>query len=191
MSTIVIDPGHGGNKKIRGSNPNNAVGPSGTLEKAIVLLIALETAKFFGKNYPNHTTILTRSTDVNLGLPDRAQIAKDNKANVFVSIHLNGDDNPKIQGTEIFVHPDSSNSSSHLAKAVLSQVVGTTKYRNRGLKKNDFGVLRPKYHSSQTASCLLEISFLTDPNEEKRLSDPIYIAALGESICKGVIDYLK
>jgi N-acetylmuramoyl-L-alanine amidase len=101
MATIVLDPGHGGTKPIGGSDPNHARGPSGLLEKTITIDIAkrVKTRLVGG----GHTVVLTRSTDVNLSLADRAGVAKKRKAPVFVSIHFNGFDHT-TQGTETFCH---------------------------------------------------------------------------------------
>lgn len=46
MSTIVIDPDHGGNTMIGHSSPNNATGPTGLMEKQITLDLALRTYQY-------------------------------------------------------------------------------------------------------------------------------------------------
>lgn len=74
MATIVIDPGHGGaSRTLRGSSWNNAKGPRDTLEKDICLEIGLLVASKLSRR---HNVILTRSTNVNVGLPERAEVAK-------------------------------------------------------------------------------------------------------------------
>ena len=112
MGTIVIDPGHGGNRSIPDDSTfNNAVSASGVLEKNITLDIArriqsslttgegLKRAKALGKTA---NVILTREADVNLALGDRAAVAADHDADLFLSIHCNGFDKV-ARGTEAWI----------------------------------------------------------------------------------------
>src|SRR5712691_1915297 len=98
MAVIVIDPGHGGTQRVGGSSPNNATGPAGTKEKTLTLAIGLRTRTALAGS--GHTVHMTRTTDVNLGLADRAHVARDHRADAFVSIHLNASDEHNAQGTE-------------------------------------------------------------------------------------------
>lgn len=189
MSIIVIDPGHGGTIEIGGSSPNNATGPKGSMEKNLTLDIGLKTIDVLTAK--QHRVSLTRSTDVNLGLKDRAQMAKDQKADLFISIHFNGLSDPKVQGTEVWVHRNGVNSSKLLAAAILKHLLIITGYKNRGVWAKGLGVLNPDYHYAQTAATLLEISFITDPNDEQRLQESKYHLQLAEAIGKGVEDYLN
>jgi N-acetylmuramoyl-L-alanine amidase len=90
MVKIVIDPGHGGPRvppKLEGSSWNNAVGPTGLLEKTVTLQVAKAAADAFARI--GIDVILTRKADVNLGIVARAKVAKDARADAFVSIHFN------------------------------------------------------------------------------------------------------
>ena len=187
MLTIVIDPGHGGLAKVGGSSPNNATGPAGTLEKNVTLNIARALKSALPQSVE---LILTRDTDTNLGLADRAAIARNSRADIFISIHLNGWHSPNVQGTECFHYPGTNASSQTLAGLVQSETVKVTGLRDRGVKTERLGVLNPTRHNRATASCLLEVSFLTDPTEEARLNDQTYIKQLGGAIaqaCKAFI----
>ena len=83
LSTIVIDPGHGGKDA-------GCVSPSGkTKEKDIVLDISERFAEKIKAGYPDVKVILTRSDDTFVTLQGRADIANRNGANLFVSIHIN------------------------------------------------------------------------------------------------------
>src|SRR6476469_2807612 len=91
---VVIDPGHGGSTTVGGSSPNNATAqPSGTLEKTMTLTMAkLVREKLLEQAEGESTSIsviLTRETDMNVGISARANVARDTKADVFVSIHYN------------------------------------------------------------------------------------------------------
>ena len=177
---MVIDPGHGGTQVVGRSSPNNATGPTGLLEKTVTLQVGLEARD--AVIAAGLSVLLTRDTDTNLGLADRAAVAKNAGADAFVSIHLNDDDNPAIQGTETWVHTKASAASSRLAHFVQDAVQGATTYRDRGVKSMDLGVLDPASHLKTTAGCLVEISFMSDPVDEARLKTAAYRAALGAAI---------
>lgn len=187
MATIVLDPGHGGLEKIGGSSPNNAVGPTGLLEKTVTLDIALRAKPMI--EALGHKVTLTRSKDVNLGLANRAGYAKARKAPVFVSIHLNGF-NHKAQGTETWLHSAHSAQSERLAQCVQTAMLGATGLKDRGVQAKQLGVLDPESHWSGTACCLVEISFMDIAAEEARLKTTGYRDSLAAAICFGVKSYL-
>ena len=83
LSTVVIDAGHGG-KDPGCISPDNK-----TQEKTIVLDIAKRLSQKMKEGYPDMKVILTRSTDKYIELDERAGIANRNKANLFISIHIN------------------------------------------------------------------------------------------------------
>ena len=95
VHTVVIDPGHGGNKP-------GAIG-SRSQEKAITLDIALKLGKLIKDNYPDVNVIFTRTTDVDISLAERAHIANRNKADLFISIHANSHPTSAPTGVETFV----------------------------------------------------------------------------------------
>lgn len=102
IKTVVIDAGHGG------KHP----GTTGkyTKEKEITLKVALKVGKLIEQNVPGVKVLYTRKTDVFIGLAERAKVATDNHADVFISIHANSlpEDTPyarkqSIFGTETYV----------------------------------------------------------------------------------------
>ena len=188
MSVIVIDPGHGGETKVGGSSPNNATGPSGTLEKHLTLDLARHAAAALKNS--GHSVILTRNRDVNLRLDKRAAIAKDAGAEVFVSIHFNGFGDPQVQGTETWVHLLAGQAPRDLAARVQKAMLDVTLYHDRGVQSKTLGVLDPAHHDPATAACLAEVSFITSPADERRLQDDAYKQALGKAIAAGIADYL-
>ena len=186
MSTVVIDPGHGGTTTVGGSSPNNATGPTGLLEKDVTLDVSMRVAA----KTRDMKVVLTRTTDTNLGLVDRAGVAKANEADAFVSVHFNGWTSPDVQGTETYLHENGSTRSLALAKAIQENVLSATGLRNRGVKRAAFTVLNPAQHDAATAACLVEISFLTQASEEARLKDPAYLDALAEALLAGISEFL-
>jgi len=95
ITVVVIDPGHGG--KDWGASMGKAK------EKDIVLDIALKLGSIIKINYPNVKIVYTRKTDVFVPLHQRANIANKNKADLFISIHVNAVDKKSVHGTETFV----------------------------------------------------------------------------------------
>lgn len=92
---VVIDAGHGGyDPGAKGKNSR---------EKDIALAIALKTGKLIQKNCPGVEVIYTRESDVFVELYRRAQIANQNKADLFISIHCNANPSPLAFGTETYV----------------------------------------------------------------------------------------
>ena len=188
MAVIVVDPGHGGSTNIGGSSANNAVGPAGTLEKNVTLALGLALRAALEAR--GHTVTMTRASDVNLGLKDRAAVAKARDADVFISVHCNGWPTPDVQGSETWLHSLYGSASARLAEAVQPMLVAATGLRDRGIKSADFGVLKPVYHSPNTTACLVEVSFLTDPAEEQRLVDPTYQGRVAGRLAQGIDAYL-
>lgn len=183
MLSIVIDPGHGGSRRIGGSSPNNASGAKGTLEKNLTLDIALRLKTLLRD--AGFDAVLTRDTDVNRGLATRARVARDRKAAVFLSLHFNGFDG-RAQGTETYIHATAGNRSRDLAQLVQASVRGATGLNDRGVKRASFGVLNPSQHDRRTAACLVEISFLDVPAEETRLRTAAYRQEIANALLQAV-----
>jgi N-acetylmuramoyl-L-alanine amidase len=186
--SIVLDPGHGGDANVGGSSPNNATGPFGTREKNLTLAVA--QAAVPALEAAGHRVTLTRDSDRNIGLDDRAAAARTAEADAFVSIHFNGFGDPQVQGTETWVHFLAADHSRELAERVQQHVLGSTGYADRGVRAKKLRVLTPALHRDTTAACLAEISFLTDRRDERRLADAAYIEQLGAALAAGIIEYL-
>lgn len=95
VRTVVIDPGHGGRDP-------GAVGRI-SRESDIVLAIGLKLGEYIKENFDDVKVIYTRTTDVFVPLHERARIANDNKADLFISIHCNASRSGTAYGTETFV----------------------------------------------------------------------------------------
>ena len=97
IRTVVIDPGHGG------KDPG-AISRNGKYkEKNITLSVALKLGELIKSNYPGIKVVYTRSTDKYVELAKRADIANRNKADLFISIHVNSAKATQARGTETFV----------------------------------------------------------------------------------------
>jgi len=96
VKTVVIDPGHGG------KDPG-CLGYSRSKEKDVVLSIALKLGEYIKDNFPDIKVIYTRNDDRFIELYKRADIANDNKADLFISIHCNACSSSKAYGSETWV----------------------------------------------------------------------------------------
>ena len=94
---VVIDPGHGG------KDPGALGGNGKYKEKNITLSVALELGRLIKETYPSVKVVYTRSTDKYVELDQRAAIANRNKADLFISIHVNSAKATQARGTETFV----------------------------------------------------------------------------------------
>lgn len=109
IKVVVIDAGHGGHDP-------GAVGKSKTFEKDINLKLALKLGKLIQDNHKDIKVIYTRDKDVFVELRRRTEIANENHADLFISIHCNSAPNSTSYGTETFVM-SSDNSTANLAVA--------------------------------------------------------------------------
>ena len=94
VKTIVIDPGHGGLE-------TGAKGKFGALEKDITLAVSKKLQTLIERNLAYHV-VVTRDMDVDVSLENRAAIANNNRAYVFISIHVNGSYRKDARGSETF-----------------------------------------------------------------------------------------
>ena len=195
LHSIVIDPGHGG--KDRGTIHN------GIYEKDINLALAKQLkVRLEDKGYTVH---LTRSDDRFVHLVQRTEFAKANKGDLFISLHGNHSSSSLSSGIESFVIssygtvPTYKNTiqtqrfpgnyydplNLRLAYEIQWHLIFATKARDRGIKRTNFQVLRQ-------ASCpavLVEVGFLSNPNELRLLLTQDYQRMIVKAIVRGVISY--
>ncbi len=220
IKTVVIDPGHGG------KDP----GAHGTFanEKNIVLDIGLRLGEYIKSKYPEINVIYTREKDVFVRLEDRAKIANDNHADLFISIHANAA-SPAAYGTETYVLGlHRTKSQEEIAKrenstiffedgataskdfelspdAIIARQIQLSVFLNqsidvaskvqahfkalgrhdRGVKQAGFLVL---YHATMP-SMLIEIGFITNPEEEKFMNSEAGKIKLANAIFRGFQEY--
>lgn len=195
---VVLDPGHGGTRIVGGSSPNNATGPTGLLEKDLTLDVALRVRALL--QACGMTVVMTRTSDTNVALIDRAGFASSNGADVFVSIHFNGDASPATNGSETFLWNPRLHAQARsvdLARSVQGELVSALGLRNRGVKTTPSGaglrgfvVLDPAHHQPGTSCCLAEVSFLSNPAEEARLRTAAYKDQVARAIATGISGFI-
>ncbi|MDR1435112.1 MAG: N-acetylmuramoyl-L-alanine amidase [Puniceicoccales bacterium] len=185
LKTIAIDAGHGG-KDSGATNSNLHI-----FEKDITLQIAklLKTELLREK----FLVIETRATDIFIELKDRPFKAKN--ADFFISIHGNASANKSAHGVEVFTLKRSENATGNAfdpwnliaGYCVLSKLAAVTKFENRGLKMEKFAVLK----SLTIPGILVEIGFITNDAEGKKLADPLFQKQIVQGLVDGIKNYSK
>jgi N-acetylmuramoyl-L-alanine amidase len=222
IHTIVIDPGHGGSE-------TGAIGPSGVAEKELTLLLARDLEAHLGRL--GVRVVLTRGEDATIPHDTRAAIANQNRADLFISIHLNSSLGAGAHGAETyFLSTEASDAraakaadeenapgsaagqpagvtteevkdlelilwdlaqSRHLSESqrfatlIQGELNETLQLRDRGVKQAPFRVLR----GAEMPAVLVELGFLSNPDEEKKLQDATYRGALAEALTRAVERY--
>ena len=139
---VALDPGHGG------EDPG-AVGPGGTLEKDVVLQIALQLQDRINKQ-PNMRAYLTRDADFFVPLNVRVQKARRVQADLFISIHADAFFTARPQGASVFVLSDRGASSSS-ARWLANKENSADMVGGINIKAKDAHVLKAMLDMSTTA----------------------------------------
>ena len=219
---IVIDPGHGGLE-------TGAKGKFGTLEKDLTLAIALKLAEITRQTRASHV-VLTRDRDADISLEDRSAIANNNKASIFISIHVNSSYRKGAAGPETFflsrnatdeearrlaflennskelknsIQSDDEDvikmilwdmaqtaylkQSSELAESIQTELNLLWGTANRGIKQAPFKVLT----GVACPAVLVEVAFLSNPQEERKLLTDEYQQKVAEAIYNGLANFLR
>lgn len=174
--TICLDPGHGG----QGHIPDYKRGPTGLREAEVNLQVALYLREMLQGS--GATVIMTRIDDTYVSLPRRSQIANENHADFFISLHHNAIENrPETNYTSTWYHGDADESrpSLDLARYIQQGVAdalrlptspATGLYSDKLVTTSGFGVLR----LTECPAVVCEASFYSNPAEEARLRLPDY-----------------
>lgn len=187
---IIIDPGHGG------QDPGSSGGSLD--EKGFTLAVAIQCARVIGA-HPDCTPILTRSTDVYVGLTPRANVANNamdlfpDDREAFVSIHVNSAVSPKATGHAVF-HATGSVGGLQLATAVHAAIRdGFPDFvYNAGVCEDEAvaGKRITVLRKTKCPACLVEFGFISNPADRMILMDPETPAKLATCIGVGVLDFL-
>jgi N-acetylmuramoyl-L-alanine amidase len=174
---IAVDAGHGG------FDPG-AVGRVLGLHEADVnldiagRLLALLTE---GEALP----VMVRPDEQFVSLIDRPQIAVNHDSAMFVSIHCNSAPQNKGSGTEtLYSNPD--NGSLKLAMSLQAELVKALGTRDRGVKQRQLYVLS----NSEIPAALVEIAFLSHPEEERKLADEGFRQKAAQAIYNGLLQFV-
>ncbi|MCA9321992.1 MAG: N-acetylmuramoyl-L-alanine amidase [Planctomycetes bacterium] len=183
--TFVIDAGHGG------KDPGTS-GP-GAVEKGIVLDISKRVAS--GLEDLGARVLMTRNDDRFVDLDRRVEISNAARPEAFISIHANAAANPQARGIEIFrPHQrdaghdrDKVERSLALCEALYRRLEAVSPGSDRGIKLNQRN-LRVLRYTHQPAA-LIELGFLTHPQDRALLLDAEYRRRLADAIVLGLKDW--
>jgi N-acetylmuramoyl-L-alanine amidase len=119
IQTIVIDPGHGGHDA-------GAIGPGGLQEKELTLDIARRVAGLLQEDLAVRV-VLTRGKDQFIGLRERTALANRERADLFVSIHVNAAPDGAATGTETyFLSNEATDGAARRAAEYENRLIGGT-----------------------------------------------------------------
>ncbi|CAN7216753.1 N-acetylmuramoyl-L-alanine amidase CwlD [Paenibacillus sp. LjRoot56] len=189
--TIALDAGHGG-------PDGGAESKDGIIEKDINLAITLRLRDYLQQ--AGAIVVLTRETDTDLAesgtkgyskrktqdLHNRADLIQNNNADMFLSIHLNSIPSDKWRGAQTFYYlnnPDNPN----LAALIQSELKRNLENTDRVAKLADKTVYLLK--TLKIPSALVEVGFLSNPEEAKLLADENYQKILAASVYQGILRY--
>ena len=211
VTTICLDPGHGG------KDSGNRVGSGffGHSEKTYTLQLALVLRRQLEKLGFN--VILTRNKDVYVPLPARPAFANERGADLFVSLHFNASqaDPGGVSGPETYcITPVGAKSSNDhgefsefggvadtgvtpanrneqksllLAYEMEKALVQNLHAEDRSVRRARFAVLR----DARMPAILIEGGYMTNPAEGRKIFDAAYRQQIAEAITKGILNYLK
>ena len=204
---IAIDPGH----QAKGNYEKEPVGPGAVEQKAKV---SSGTQGVFTK-VPEHVftlelslllrealtelgyeVVMTRETaEVDISNIERAEIANDAEADIYIRIHADGADSEATNGISV-LYPSESNpyvatlsdDCKRLAQAVLDELCEATGAKKRGIIERDD---LSGTNWAQMPVILIEAGFMTNVEEDKKLQDPEYQAKLVQGIVAGIEEYFE
>ena len=206
---IVLDAGHGGWDL-------GTVGRQGLLEKDLVLDVVERLGNLI-ENRLGSEVIYTRQDDDYIALEQRAEIANQSQADLFLSVHANYSDYPSARGVETYytntfssVHAHGREAGASLqgvsfanidirekveeshrfAASVQRALYGTLASKNPGIR--DRGVKAASYvvlTGTSMPAILAEVSFVSSPTDEQNLQSSAYRQQIAEALYKGVARY--
>lgn len=221
ISTIFIDPGHGG--KDPGTIGTLANGDP-IYEKNIVLEVAADLARRLGDRYPDKEIVISREDDRYLTLEQRTALANglssgpDEKI-VFISIHANAALSSRAKGIEVWYLPpeyrrqllepgdvDSDNTSVlpilnsileeeyTVESIILAQNIERGMLAELGGYTTSRGLKEMDWYVVRKAhmpSVLVEVGFVTNSEEVELLNNPLYLQNISKGIYNGVTDFIQ
>jgi N-acetylmuramoyl-L-alanine amidase len=187
---IALDAGHGG-------LDGGAVSADGrVVEKDVTLAIALVLRDYLQE--AGAAVVMTREDDrehVNPGvrgrkrqdLTKRVEIVHQSGAEFLISIHLNSIGSPRWRGAQTFYQPGRSEDHARLAALIQAELVRNLENTNRAAKPLDRNILLMR--EVQIPAALVEVGFLSNPEEAALLSDPDYQKKVAAAVYQGILRY--
>jgi len=175
--TIVVDAGHGG------SNTGAKGGTSGILEKNYTLLFAKALEKSLKEK--GATVLMVRDKDTTIDNKDRVLWAIQQNPDLFISIHLNSSGRPEVRGASTYYKHVAY---STLSQSILKQLLEIDDLMEFGhVGSFNFQPVQP----TEYPSCLVEVAFLSSPEDEKMILNPDFHKKIAKQVRQGVIDWYE
>ncbi len=177
---IILDPGHGG------KDPGTVKGS--VSEKSITLKVSTQVKQLLEN--AGAKVYMTRTGDTYPSLQDRVDFTQANYGEIFVSVHVNSAANASAQGTETYYAistGDMYQEDIDLATFVNNQIVNNLNMKNRGVKQEQYYVIR----NMVIPSILVELGFLTNTEDHNKMTNDQYVKLFAESIYNGILQYYK
>ncbi|OXT07030.1 N-acetylmuramoyl-L-alanine amidase [Thermoanaerobacterium thermosaccharolyticum] len=178
---VYIDPGHGG------SDPG-AIGIGGIHEADINLAIALKLKTLLDNG--GYRTMISRTTDTDVGLYDRPYQANNEGADVFVSIHSDSFGSPSANGTTVLYYPNGYNGDTRdektFAQIIHDNLMKQISTSDRGLSERPNLVV---LNQTKMPAVLVETGFVTSPTDAQLLTDDNFQWKVAQGIYNGIVDY--
>lgn len=177
---IILDPGHGG------KDPGTVKGS--VSEKSITLKVSTQVKQLLEN--AGAKVYMTRTGDTYPSLQDRVDFTQANYGEIFVSVHVNSAANSSAQGTETYYAistGDMYQEDIDLATFVNNQIVNNLNMKNRGVKQEQYYVIR----NMVIPSILVELGFLTNTEDHNKMTNDQYVNLFAESIYNGILQYYK
>lgn len=181
--TIIVDAGHGGYNP--GAVANGSVEKDNNL--AVALLLEQQLKEAGAKVVMTRRTdraVADKTTTLRSELQARVDIAEQYDGDIFVSIHSNSNNDRNIHGAMTFYSTDRS---KKLAKTIQKNLIYRSKAQDKGIENAGFYVLR----NTSMPSVLVEMGFVTNPQEAKRLSNAAYRQKIANGIYEGIEEYFR
>jgi N-acetylmuramoyl-L-alanine amidase len=192
---IVVDPGHSSVQPGGWLDPGAIGIKTGLKEKDVNLDIAFKLKRLLEQ--AGARVIMTHTGQTELSLAERAWLANNSRADIFVSIHANFSDNKKIKisGHSTYYYAPLNNSElsdqrysrQKLATLVQRELVKAGGRNDLGVLQENFAVLR----ETRVPSILVETAFLSDSEEETLLGTDSFRQKLATGIFNGIKAYFE
>jgi N-acetylmuramoyl-L-alanine amidase len=186
LFVVVIDAGHGGNDVGNECSDLKRF----KQEKDLVLPVALQLGGYLENLLENVKVVYTRKEDRYLSLEQRVEIANESSADLFISIHANHNPIKSIHGCQVHIHNHDIKFSKVFAKKLMHQL---SERANRKVLKlqttNDRGHNLFVLQNTKMPAVLVELGFMSNPNEEIYLNSEYGQTILASAIFRAVRDY--
>lgn len=172
---IAVDAGHGGSN-------TGAGGPTGVAEKELTLAVSLKLQRSLQQL--GAKVIMTRTTEKFVDNKERILFYRDSIPDLLISLHLNSAADPiRVSGTSTYYrYPGFRNLSHDIYKRMLE--LGLKEYGNTG--SFNFMLNSP----TEYPNALVEILFLSNPEEEMKILDERFQQQVVDKIIAGIKDFL-